>query len=725
LTAQQNCVIINYARNTGLPEVSLKAGILPQNLKRVCLPKVWTHLERGSHLSDPFGLLHLGLDAFLSHPVLLGLVLAGVAYGVSFGIIPGVSCVTAMLTLIPFAFTMPITDSLALFAAIYCGATFGGAFSSILVNIPGGSESIATTFDGYPMSKKGLAGKAMGAAVMCSAAGGIVGALAFILIAPYLADFALRFSDADYLGIILMGFFVVGAISGKSMSKGLLSAAFGLLLGTVGLSIQTGESRFAFGILERGLGFVAIMIGVFALAEIFLQFSQALRTRTKRTIGKYTGSRFSLRELWGQKFNFIRSSILGTVIGFIPGIGATTASFASYGAAKSMSKTPEKFGTGIIDGVVAPEAANNAATGGAMIPLFCLGIPGGGATAVLLAVFWSQGLVPGPLIFTQQASMVGAIMLSMILANVLILLLGRPAAYLIAKGLKIDLSYLVIMVAVFCLLGGFSIRGMMLDPYSMVIAGVIGYYWKVYNFPFAPFILGLVLGPMAEARFMNAMIQHDMSVIGVLASPIGLPFILVGLAFFIIPILAQVRSRKGQSTEQPSVMLPSLFVYLALIGMAAYLFHLTNSWGVLEGRVGSAAWPRIILVSISVLSMINIWQWFVNYRRARRMGSGIEVSWRRFLAPEGIHTFLPMILIGAYYILINIVGFILLTLIFCGGTLYIGGVRKALPLILFSVGLTSVVLFIFLGFMQLYMPPGILFFADFHYRLYDILFALF
>ncbi len=581
----------------------------------------------------------------------------------------------------------------------------------------------------FEAAKKGLAGKAMDAAITCSAIGGLIGALAFIFVAPYLANFALTLNNADYFGIVVMGLLVVGSISGKSLNNGLISVALGLIVGSIGITVQTGEERFTFGvsILTAGVTFVSVMVGTFALGEIFLQFSKSLQSKSERTVGKYADSRFTLKELLGQKLNIIRSSIVGTVAGFIPGIGTTLASFASYGLAKSISKTPEKYGSGILDGVVAPETSNNAAPGGAMIPLFTLGIPGGAATAVMLAVFLSQGLQPGPLIFFKQLPVVGAVMISLLLANLLILFCGRYSAAVLVQGLRLNLVYVVTIVAVFCAVGTFSLRQMMIDPYIAFIAGVIAFYWKVYDFPAAPFILGVVLGPMAENRFMNAMLQQDNSFLSVLTSPVGLIFMLFGMAFIIGPQIQKLRSAKNTAVEQEEnvVSIYGLFMYIILIVTSVFLWIQLNTVTVVEDRISSVAWPRFALSIIVVCSMICVVQWAIQYRHMTRAGNKLNTSLYQYLAPFGMYTFIPFVLFGGYYLLINIVGFPILTLLFSVATLYIGGIRKPHILLLVSVVLTFVVCILFIGFMKLYMPEGISWFAEAHHVVYDFLFRLF
>jgi len=679
---------------------------------------------------NSFDILQAGLAQFVYHPLpLIGMTILGVFYGIAFGVIPGVSSAVAMLSLIPVAFVMPITNSLVLFSAIYCGATFGGSFSAILLNIPGGPENVATSFDGYPMAKQGLAGKAMDAAITCSAIGGLIGALAFIFVAPYLANFALTLKNADYFGIVVMGLLVVGSISGRSLNNGLISVALGLIVGSIGITVQTGEERFTFGfnVLTAGVTFVSVMVGTFALGEIFLQFSKVLQSKSERTVGKYADSRFTLKELLAQKVNIIRSSIIGTIAGFIPGIGTTLASFASYGLAKSVSKTPERYGSGILDGVVAPETSNNAATGGALIPLFTLGIPGGAATAVMLAVFLSQGLQPGPLIFFKQLPMVGAVMISLLLANLLILFGGRYSAAVLIQGLRLNLVYVVTIVAVFCAVGTFSLRQMMIDPYIACIAGVLAFYWKVYDFPAAPFILGVVLGPMAENRFMNAMLQQENNIIGVLTSPVGLIFMLFGMAFIIGPQIQKLRSAKGGGDEGEDSLFSiyGLLMYVILIVASIFLWIQLDAITVLEDRISAAAWPRFALTIIVVCSVICIVQWGLRYRELARRKVKINVSLYRYLAPFGIYTFIPFVLFGGYYLLINIVGFPILTLLFAAVTLYIGGVRRLRILCIVSILLTVIVCILFIGFMKLYMPEGISWFADVHHVVYDLFFRIF
>jgi len=673
---------------------------------------------------EAFQLLGHGFDILMS-PMTMVLIFLGVIWGSIFGVVPGIGSCLAMLLILPILFPLDLSLSLAILAAVYCGGTFGGSFSSILLNIPGGSENVCTSFDGHPMAKKGQASKALQAAVFSSALGGFLGALFFIFVAPSLAHVALKFSDADYFGFMVMGVMVLGSVSGDSLLKGLISGLLGFLAGSVGMAATSGVVRFTFGsmFLGAGFSFVVVMIGLFGLAEVFSSWDSSLQ---KKEMAKHSkGESFGLAELWRQKINLIRSTLLGVFAGIVPGIGATLASFLSYGVAKTVSRKSDQFGKGIVDGVVAPETANNASTGGAMIPLFTLGIPGGSVTAIMLAVLVMKGVQPGPLIFTSQAKMVGTIMVALLVSNLFVLLVGRYGVPVFVSILKINYSYIITAVSVFCVLGSYSIRNIPFDIYIVILAGILGYFWKKKDFPIAPFILALVLGPMAEYRFINALSQED-SLLKILLSPVGFSALCFGFLFMVPSIVTAIKSsffskeKKVVSTDL-SYMTPVLYGLLIL--GAVLLWTITNTWPV-EGR--PAGWPRIILLSLMILSGVEIIWWLNDFRIARADNPDLQmISIKEFFVPDGPRVFLGMATVIAYGVMQHYLGFLLATVVFCLVMLPVAGIREKRNVVFFTMGIMSVITILFVGLLHCYYPTGQGFMSDITYWIYDILFAIF
>ena len=663
---------------------------------------------------DALEFLKLGTSVIAS-PSIIMYILAGVVLGAVFGCIPGLNGTLAMLLILPLVFPLPVTEGISMLAGTFCGACVGGAFSSILLNIPGTAEAVCTTFDGYPMAQQGMAKKAVQASVISSGTGGFVSALAFIFMAPTLASVALKFSDADYFGVIVMGVLVIGVISGKSLINGFTSGTLGFLLGTVGIASPSAESRFTFDVLtlDAGIKFVIVMIGVFGLGEVFSSLGE-IKNKKKKAVPKNLASDtsgFTLKEFWEQKYNFIRSSILGIIAGVVPGIGATLGSFLAYGTVKALSKNPDDFGKGKLAGIVAPETANNGATGGSMIPLFALGIPGGSAAAVMLAVLLFKGLQPGPMIFMTQPKMIGSIMFSLLIANLFVLLIGRYGAVLFVSILKVNYAYIVTAVCVFCLIGSYSFRNILLDVHVVLIAGIFGYYCKKRDFPVAPFVLALVLGPMAEYRFINALGQNNNSIFAVLTSPIGMGALIFGCFFMVPSIIGALKKtiNKQSLGVRVSISLVSPLLLLGLMAVCVYLWSLTYAWPI-HGKPGS--WPRIILGTLIILSLMSLLKWFLVMKQAK--GNIEWTSVRDYFIPDGMYIFIPMSIFTLYILLLPYVGFILLTVPFCIVMLYTTGIRSVINITVFTVTITFIISFVFIGCLKCSYPTGIGYFGDFH-----------
>jgi putative tricarboxylic transport membrane protein len=411
---------------------------------------------------------------------------------------------------------------------------------------------VCTAFDGYPMTQKGLAAKALGAAIECSAIGGFLSAVVMAVACAPLASIALSFDSPEYFALVFMGLCVVTSISGKSLVNGVISLFIGLFLASVGVSPIQGVPRYdlEFPQLRAGIDFIIVMIGVFALGEVFSRFETLFREESKKIEGKVGTDLLTLKEFLALKWTILRSFVIGTFIGFLPGAGATIASFVSYGIARNLSDEPSKFGTGVIEGVAAPETANNAATGGAMIPLLALGIPGGGATAVMISAFMIKGLQPGPLVFMSEPGLIGSIFVGMIIANLLILIFGFIAVRAFTQFLKVPYAILSSGITLFCFLGAFARRNVMYDVWVMLIFGIIGYFMKKHEYPVGPLVLGMILGPLAEDKFLSSLISYQNDFTIFFTRPISGSMIAVSFCFLIYPLVMMVWKKRRSSNNR-------------------------------------------------------------------------------------------------------------------------------------------------------------------------------
>ncbi|HHV42325.1 MAG TPA: C4-dicarboxylate ABC transporter permease [Clostridiaceae bacterium] len=431
----------------------------------------------------------------------------GVISGILVGALPGLTATMAVALLVPFTFGRPIIESMAMLLGIYCGAMYGGSISAILIRTPGTPSGAATVLDGYPLAKQGKAGKAIRMATVASGIGGLGGALIMTFLSPVISRAALAFSAPEYFSLAVFGLSIIISVSGSSITKGLIAGVFGLLLSTIGLDPSSGYPRFTFGSMELygGLAFIPTLIGLFAISEVFINVEDLL-TREK-TKSKVTDMKLHWSELRGTLKTIFRSTILGTFIGAIPGAGADIAAFVGYSEAKRGSKHPELFGTGLLEGVAAAEAANNACTGGAMIPMLSLGVPGDAVTAVLLGALIIQGLQPGPMLFKEHLDLVNAIFAAMIVANIIMIILGLLGSQYVARIINIDQRILLSVILLLSVVGAFSMRNSIFDIWVALAFGVIGYFMSKYEFPTSPILLALILGPMTESNLRRALIM--------------------------------------------------------------------------------------------------------------------------------------------------------------------------------------------------------------------------
>ncbi len=477
----------------------------------------------------------LGVEAIFQPANFLA-VLIGVVSGMTIGALPGLSATMGAALIVPFTFFMDPIPAIGMLSALYCGATYGGSISAILVNTPGTPAAAVTTLDGYELSKQGHAGKALGTAVIASGFGGLFSVVVLIFIAPQVANVALRFADPEYFSLAIFGVSMVANISSGNELKNMIGGFIGIFLATVGMDALTGFPRFTFGSVNMtsGISFIPVMIGLFAAAEIFRQAESYVKNDTNTAI---SGLLPSFKEIWPLKWSILRSAVIGTFVGILPAEGGTVASFIGYNEAKRWSKTPEKFGTGLLEGVAAPETANNAATGGAMVPTLTLGIPGSSTTAVILGGLMIQGLRPGPLLFATQPKFVYSIFVAMGLANILFLVVGLVGAKGFAQVTRIPIYILNPIVMVLCLIGSYSLSNNVADVWIMLIAGLVGFVIKKAGFSPAPIVLGLVLGELIETSFRRAMLIFDNNALVFFTRPFSAIFLGLALVSVLWPFI--------------------------------------------------------------------------------------------------------------------------------------------------------------------------------------------
>jgi len=481
----------------------------------------------------------LGGMAILADPYIMTMIVTGTVLGVVVGALPGISGSTTTALLLPFTITMTPTAAIAFLGAIYCAANYGGSITAILVNSPGDPSASATAFDGYPMAQKGEAGRALGMSAVASTIGGIFSVFVLIVAAPLLSRVAYNFGPPEYFALAIFGLSMVAAIGGDSGVKNLISGAFGVLLATVGLDLTTGVERFTFGVYELsdGIGLVPVLIGLFAIGELLVQASQL---NVVATMLKLDAVRLpSMADFRKCAKSIVLSSGLGTFIGILPALGATTAALVAYNETKRWSSHPEEFGKGSIEGVAGPEAANNAAVGGAMVPTLALGIPGSSTTAIILVGLIVQGVRPGPHLFNEQPQLLYAVFASMLAANILYLMMGLFAAKLFARISLIPNTFLWPAVFVLSVIGAYGPNQSMIDVTVMLVAGVLGFLFRRYGFSPAPLIMGLVLGTMAEETLKQSLIIFDHNWLGFFSRPIVVTLFFVTAAGFLAPALTR------------------------------------------------------------------------------------------------------------------------------------------------------------------------------------------
>ncbi|WP_074599126.1 tripartite tricarboxylate transporter permease [Sediminibacillus halophilus] len=483
-------------------------------------------------------------------PVNIVWIIIGGFLGTIVGMLPGLGPATAVAVLIPMTFGMNPVSAIILMAAIYYGAMYGGSRSSILLNTPGDGSAIAATFDGYPMARKGMAGQALAISAVASFIGGLIAVVGFVFLAEPLATFALEFGPAEYFLLMLLTLSAIVSLSIGKMVKGFLAMTIGLALSTVGIDTQTGVYRFTLGSshLSEGIDFLIVIIGVYAIGEVLYNLLSIDEQRNeKKKVGKVWFS----KEQWRRsKWPILRSGPLGFIIGVLPGAGGSIASMISYTTERQLSKKSSEFGDGAVEGLAAPESANNSASVGAMIPLLTMGIPGSGTTAVMLGALIMLGLRPGPLLFDQQPETAWALINSMFIGNIALVIINILLVGVLVKVLDTPPKVLYPMIVVLAFIGTYTLSYTTFDFFFLLLFGVIGLFMKVLDFPIAPLVLALIVGSDMEQNFRMALSSSNGSFGIFFSSGVSIGLIALTLLSLLYPLIVHWMKRKVQNRPE-------------------------------------------------------------------------------------------------------------------------------------------------------------------------------
>jgi len=475
--------------------------------------------------------------ANIFYPKMLLLIWGGTFLGMVVGALPGLSATMGVAILLPVTFYLPPDQGICLLLGIYTGGIYGGSISAILLNIPGCPASLMTTLDGYPMSSKGEGGRAIGLATTCSFLGGMFGVLALILFGPVLAGAALGFGPPEYAMLAFFGLSAIVVVAARSIVKGFIGVMIGLLMATVGMDPVVSVLRFTYGSIElmSGIGYIPVVIGLFGLTEVITQaLDLTARETIKQKVGRVVPSLSDFKIILRNMFH---PTWIGILIGALPGAGGSIASIISYNRAVQASKEPERFGTGIPEGIISCETANNASIGGSMVPLLSLGIPGSSVAAVLLGAMMMHNILPGPMLFVQNGELVHTLFAGMAMANVAMLILGLAAAKVSPKIVNLPKSALLPTITVLCAVGAYAINNSLFDVGIMLVCGVAGFFLKEFGISAGPIILGLILGPIAEENFRGALEISGGNLSIFITKPISLTILILTLALLVLPFM--------------------------------------------------------------------------------------------------------------------------------------------------------------------------------------------
>lgn len=491
--------------------------------------------------------------AFVFLPFSLLMLVFGTFFGIVIGAIPGLSGSMGIILLLPLVHRLPSDVGLVMLAGLFCGSMMGGSISAILLNTPGTPSAAATALDGYPLAKKGQAGKAIGMAAISSGMGGLISVICLVFIAPQLSRVALQFHGADYFSLAVFGLAMIGATSGKYVLKGLISGVAGMLIATVGVDSVMGTARFTFGQvnLMSGLPLLSVLIGVFAISEIIEVLSKKTEALnlTEQNVKNVLPTWAEIKSTF--KVSGI-SGLIGVFIGIVPGTGGSISAFLSYNVAQKISKTPEGFGQGSLEGIAAAESSNNGTTGGALIPMLTLGVPGDVVTAVMLGAMVLIGVRPGPLIFTEAPDVVYGLFAGMFVIQFVMVAIGLGFARISPYILKIPQKLLMPIIMVLCIVGAFSLANQIYHAFVALAFGIIGYFMKKYHYPAAPMVLGVILGPLAEVNLNRALMvtRGDWSIL--VTRPISLTFLILSVGFVVMTAHSNMKKAKKEKTQEKS-----------------------------------------------------------------------------------------------------------------------------------------------------------------------------
>jgi putative tricarboxylic transport membrane protein len=490
-----------------------------------------------------------GLSRGLLHavePWTMLMMLIGLVGGIILGAIPGMTGSMGIILLLPLLYHLELGPALVTLAAMFCGAMYGGSISAILLRTPGHPSAAATVLDGFPMAQKGEAGKALGIAVIASVCGGLFSGACLILLSPQLAKFALEFRAPEYFTLALFGLTIIAGATSKNILKGLIVGVLGVFISRIGVDEIWGVTRFTFGtnFLMSGLTLLPVLVGLFAFSQIFADLTKALKGEEipKQNIRNVIPTKKDVKRI---AIPILVGSILGTIIGIIPGAGGAIACFLAYDLIKKFHKNKDEWGTGVPEGIAAPESANNGTTGGAMIPLLSLGIPGDAVTAVMLGALMLIGIRPGPMLFVEHLESLYTLFAAFMLMQFLILLLGLGGTKIWPRVLNIRRSILMPLIIIACFLGSYTLANNLNDALTALIFGVIGYFMRKYDYPAPPMILGLILGPMTEENLNRALLVSEGSWMFLFDSPISMMFLIFSVISLCAPIITNLWTQFG------------------------------------------------------------------------------------------------------------------------------------------------------------------------------------
>ena len=495
----------------------------------------------------------LGFGALASQPASFAVIVMGLAAGIFFGAMPGISSPMAVILVLPFTYGMEANFALCFLAATYVGSVFGGGITAILFKAPGTPESSCDTFDGYPIARTEPE-RALGIQITCSAIGGISACFIFLFVTYYLARWALSFAAPEYFALGLLGLSAVTSLGVRNQRKAIISCLLGLFLATVGIGRFAGTSRFTFGssYLAAGISYVPAIIGIFAAAEVFKHAYAPSELVIQKIPTKFSALTVGVREVVHYKLLMLKSMFIGLFLGILPGTGSTISSFIAYGEAVRSSKHPEKFGTGVPEGLIAPETANNAASAGVMVPTLALGIPGSSTSAVILAAMMIYGLTPGPLIIQLQPQLLYMIFIAMLFSNFVAVAFMLPAIKFFTTALTVPKKVLNPVIILLCVTGSFAINNNVADVFVMFMFGILGYFLEKYKYPVAPVVLGIILGPIIETGLTTGLVLTEYSFLAFFARPITAVILALTVLFAAQPIVRDILKKRRLGKEADS-----------------------------------------------------------------------------------------------------------------------------------------------------------------------------